>query len=362
MKIDKSFAGFFDGIDMRIANGAFRRGFRIYAVFGAHKRDASQLKLSSLNVAIKKLLKERRVQASDFIKPCTQPLFVGGISGRAGTTWVQDLFREYVNSHVTIREIGVFMLGQFRNAPYEFFQVSNFPKGRAKYIRYFRRFICKWSFFLRREVTDVGPYGLCNVISLRGVKLALNSLEERLESARTYQECQQAFGDFYNWLFNFHAAVAADGKPWISKEPPYGRHADDLFSMIPHAKLLVMARDGRDTALSMHRLGWHRTVREAFDRWRLFTEQTLQALKRCPADQYRMVRYEDLVNNFEERIQEVFVFFELDRPNVAAILKDAVLKPFPASIGLWKKMLSDSDKEYFVNTCSHTMAALGYDM
>ncbi|GAG46266.1 unnamed protein product, partial [marine sediment metagenome] len=193
-----------------------------------------------------KFIKERLIRKEEFIKKVGNPLFIGGMTGRSGTNWLKDIFREYVKSHVVVKEIGVFMLGQFREAPYEYFQFSNFPNRRKQYIKYFRKFMLTNAYLRSSKMMgSPGLNGLSDLLPVRGLKIALNEIEQRLSKAKKYEQIRQIFGDFYLWLFNYHACIVDNGKPWISKEPPYARHADQLFSMIPNARLLIMARDGR---------------------------------------------------------------------------------------------------------------------
>ena len=361
--MSKAYVKYFDFIDRNLFKGYWRRGFKNYAYEGSHKRQAGKIMLTRTARVCRKLLKERFVRKEEFIKPVEKPLFIGSITGRSGTTWLQDIFREYVKNHVVVREIGVFMLGQFREAPYEYFQSANFPNRRSQYIKYFRKFILTNAYSRSSKMMGTpGLNGLSDLLPVRGLKKALNEMEKRLRRAKKYEQIRQIFGDFYLWLFNYHACIVNKGKPWISKEPPYARHADQLFAMIPNARLLVMARDGRDSAISMHTGGWHPDLQTAVDRWQYFTAMTLQALKKCPKRQHLIIRYEDLVTNFEERLQRIFEFFELNKADIDAILRDPLLKPTSAAIGKWKKQMSDTEKEYFKDTCSDLMTELGYEI
>lgn len=200
--------------------------------------------------------------------------------------------------------------------------------------------------------------GLCDLVPRRVVKAALDGLEERLDEARRLEEIQRCFGDFYLWLFNAHARLVAGGRPWISKEPPYGRNADQLFRMIPHGRLVVLVRDGRDVALSMHERAWHPTVRHAMDRWRHFAEMTVRALERCPDDRHLVVRYRDLVLNFRSCTRAITEFLELPNLDVSTV-EERDLMADDTNLERWKYELPSNDREYFASTCGRVMKRFG---
>lgn len=348
-------------IDWKLFNGALLRGFRIYGVNGSHRRGKSSLDLGRVPAVAKSLLRERSVEASEFIRKSETRLFLGGTTGRAGTTWVQDLLREYAPATEVYRELGVFMLGAFRNAPYELFQVANKPEGFRQYMEYFRTNATRTLFNTRRAVTGIGLDGISGVMSRRGLNMALDSLEERLTHARELDDFYRCFGEFYTWIFNFNAVVASGNTRWVSKEPPYGRHMDDLFRMLPDAKLLVLARDGRSTALSMCHLGWHESVRTAFARWAEFTERTLDHMEKAPEGQVMLLRFEDLVTDFDKNVRSLFAFFGLGEPPVNDMLADSLLKPDVSILEKWRTRMQADDLEYFDQHYGHVMERLGYD-
>ena len=171
------------------------------------------------------------------------------------------------------------------------------------------------------------------------------------------------FGAFYLRLLNYHAAVMfGSAHPWVSKEPPYGRHAGDLFAMVPNARLVVMARDGREIALSMYKRGWTETIRGSMQRWATFAEMTLNAMDGIPRERARLFRYDDIVTNFEEEIAALFSHLELPAPDAAAILSSGNknLIPRRSSLGAWKSEISTEDLDWFDREYGSIMERLGY--
>ncbi len=291
--------------------------------------------------------------------------FVGGVSGRTGTTWLLKLLGEVLGKgFAVIPEVGFFVLSQFRYAPYELYQLStSSPAARRAYLRYFRRFALGVGFD-RRRMFRHGLEGLRAIVPKRALRTALAALETDLDEAVTLAQHREAFGRFYSRVLTLHAVRAHGTREWISKEPPYGRHLDDLWHLIPDCRVVVTVRDGRDVALSMAARGWAGgSVRGAIDRWRHFTEMTLRAAARVPDENHHLVKYEDLVGDFEARLRETVAFLRV--PNAAALVDAALargLKNGPRSGGLsrWEREMEAEDLAYFETSCGPLLETLGY--
>ena len=98
----------------------------------------------------------------------------------------------------------------------------------------------------------------------------------------------------------------------VSKSPSV-RHLDRFFAFFPNAHLLVLVRDGRSVVQSaMDTFGW------SFDRAsRAWAEgaRTIRHFERAEsarADRWRVVRYEDLVDDPEGQLRAIFDFVGLD--------------------------------------------------
>lgn len=120
----------------------------------------------------------------------------------------------------------------------------------------------------------------------------------------------------------FHGALG-DGLIsflWVDRErrlltkSPSVRNLDRFFSFFPRARLLILVRDGRSVVQScMATFGWdfdtaaHRWARAA-DEIRRFDEQ-----HRHRGLPYRIVRYEDLVDDLDATLPGILEFLQLDR-------------------------------------------------
>jgi protein-tyrosine sulfotransferase len=98
----------------------------------------------------------------------------------------------------------------------------------------------------------------------------------------------------------------------VTKTPSV-RHIDRFFTFFPHARLIVLVRDGRSVAQScMSTFGWD------FDRaarnWATAAEELarFESDHRYPTARYLRVRYEDLVDDLKGSISRIFGFLELE--------------------------------------------------
>jgi protein-tyrosine sulfotransferase len=98
----------------------------------------------------------------------------------------------------------------------------------------------------------------------------------------------------------------------VTKSPSV-RHLEWFFTFFPHARLLLLVRDGRAVAQSaMGTFGWDldRAARAWAEAAR--TIQQFQVAESARAHRWRIVRYEDLVDDTERALREIFDFLELD--------------------------------------------------
>lgn len=98
----------------------------------------------------------------------------------------------------------------------------------------------------------------------------------------------------------------------VTKSPSV-RHLDRFFTLFPSARLLILVRDGRSVVQScMDTFGWDfdrvcRAWAQAADTIRRF-QQTESARE----NRWRLMRYEDLVDDMEGQLRSIFEFLGLD--------------------------------------------------
>ncbi|MHA1828780.1 MAG: sulfotransferase, partial [Candidatus Heimdallarchaeaceae archaeon] len=135
--------------------------------------------------------------------------------------------------------------------------------------------------------------------------------------------------------------------------------------LIPTSKNLVLVRDGRDVALSMMKRGWcDGDLIRCINRWNDFTRLALNAKEKVPKENYLMVRYEDLLQDFQTKTENIINFFNLQitrKIREKLTDKSYKLKPKEMNFGKWKKEFSKEEKTYFSDLCGDLMEKLGYE-
>jgi hypothetical protein len=311
------------------------------------------------------------IPAKDIIAPeqyivqKSSNLFIGGITGRTGTTWLMRVLNDLINNdYLIIGEHGSFVLSQLRNAGYEYYQVTPGDKINKKYyLRFLYNYTTKYA-YKRRNIYGTGLNGLSEIVPLHVVKIVFDAMQNELANTTTLADVDQCIGRFYSRLLNYYSLKNGNTLNWISKEPPYGRHIDDLYKLIPDCKVVVMTRDGRDTALSMAKRNWcNGDLIQCIDQWNSFTKMTLSAMQRIPNDICLVVKYEDLVNDFERKIEDILHFYQIDitMEIMNKIRKNEIENlPKTGMIGKWKNNFSPYQVNYFSTHCSDSMNKLGY--
>jgi hypothetical protein len=98
----------------------------------------------------------------------------------------------------------------------------------------------------------------------------------------------------------------------VSKSPSV-RNLERFFAFFPSARLLILIRDGRSVVQSaMETFGWDfdracRAWADAAD-----TIGRFQQAEKARADRWRLVRYEDFVDDTETQLRSLFEFLGLD--------------------------------------------------
>ncbi|MDP9022179.1 MAG: sulfotransferase [Actinomycetota bacterium] len=98
----------------------------------------------------------------------------------------------------------------------------------------------------------------------------------------------------------------------VTKSPSV-RHLDRFFDFFPTARLLVLVRDGRSVTQScMDTFGWpfERAARAWVDA--AAEIDRFRDARPDPTDQWRLVRYEDLVDDLDRQLPELLRFLGLD--------------------------------------------------
>lgn len=86
---------------------------------------------------------------------------------------------------------------------------------------------------------------------------------------------------------------------------------ESFFELFPEAFLLLLIRDGRSTVESNVRT-WGTSYATATEYWATGAERIARFIRIGPAGRWRLVRYEDLLTDLEQELEEILRFCELD--------------------------------------------------
>lgn len=103
--------------------------------------------------------------------------------------------------------------------------------------------------------------------------------------------------------------AASKGKQrWADKSPRYALSMDFIARVFPDAQVVHVIRDGRDVAVSHRkRFGYWSCVKSSV-KWPRYIAAARAAGAQLPADRYHELRYEDLVQDGEGTLRELFEF------------------------------------------------------
>jgi len=184
-------------------------------------------------------------------------------------------------------------------------------------------------------------------------------------------------------------------KKIIIKEPTGSMASDILAQCLPHSKIIILLRDGRDIIDSKIDAespgGWEikekkgfrqevtRTNRPQYIRkfsilWNGIIEILLKAYENHSSELRLLLKYEDLrVNTFEE-LKKIYQFLEIkiDDKEIQKIVNKFAFENIPenqkgqgefkrfASPGKWRENFNDEEKALINNLIGETLKKLGY--
>lgn len=271
------------------------------------------------------------------------PFFVG--RGRSGTTLLLAMFDSRSDMAV----------------PYESrFAVS---MGRAP-----ARYEAQGSFHRGRFLED-----LTVIDGFQAWDLPVHLVREELEAAppATLPDALRAV---------YRAYARAQGKPrYAEKSPGYVMHIPLLARMFPEARFVHIIRDGRDVALSYRASSWGTNdIAESAYYWRRFVKEGRRAGRLLGAARYREVRYERLVEEPSEVVEELCDFLDLTfEPAMLRYFERAgsvlgkidgpwqgahanLVRPPTKGMRDWRREMAPEDRLLFEALAGDLLVELGY--
>jgi hypothetical protein len=177
--------------------------------------------------------------------------------------------------------------------------------------------------------------------------------------------------------FRAYAALEAKER-WADKTPFYLAHVDELAAVWPEARFVVVVRDGRDVALSLHRVPFGPNNAWAAARfWARGIRLGLEAEARHPG-RVISVRYEDVVARPSEELGRVAAFVGLpwdegmlaiERTDPGKLLLGGggwftnVWAGINASAaGKWRREMPPRDRAVFESVARAELERMGYEV
>lgn len=146
----------------------------------------------------------------------------------------------------------------------------------------------------------------------------------------------QIFGEEFN-------LISDESLYWVEKTPHNEYYADKIFEWWPNAHCIHIVRDPRDNFSSFERKQPDLTVERFSNNWRKSIMKGFSNQAKFGKDRYLIIKYEELVQNFEETLREIIDSLGINYNDILKI---------PTQIGqLWKgnSMFNDSFSEISSN-------------
>jgi len=193
---------------------------------------------------------------------------------------------------------------------------------------------------------------------------------------RLIERAPAPLADLVDTLYRME--IARSGKPrWGDKTPYYYVCWRQLMGLFPGSRLIHIIRDGRDVNLSLEKVGWHGPT--AIDRaryWQQRVEMAHAAARELGPERNLIIRYEELVLNTSETIEQVCDFlgetFELE---MLDFFTDATLHicdidgdvhqkvrrpPRPEDVARWRSEMSVERQKEFEAVAGSALRTMSY--
>lgn len=148
-----------------------------------------------------------------------------------------------------------------------------------------------------------------------------------------------------------------------SKYPVFGRYLDLLNALFPDCRVVHVVRDGRDCALSHQHMKWgHQNVYSAALHWRNYLHKARNGARQM-SGRFLQIRYEDLLAKPESSMAtlEEFVTGTQAGSITESFLRDRKqLKP--EKIGRWRHSMSPRAQAIFEAVAGDTLLQYGYPL
>jgi hypothetical protein len=153
---------------------------------------------------------------------------------------------------------------------------------------------------------------------------------------KKFQEGEKTYGRLFSLFFEYNAEKC--GKPrWSDQSQKIERYARFIFADCPAAKIIHMIRDPRDRYASKKITRRHKGEKNIFgDFYRhingwLYSVYLSENNRKLFPNRYKIIRYESLVSQPRETLQDIFIF--LNETDISGSLLEKALLGFPDDRG-----------------------------
>ncbi|HET7267497.1 MAG TPA: sulfotransferase [Oleiagrimonas sp.] len=257
------------------------------------------------------------------------PIFVTGFA-RSGTTWVNTLFRDYLDAGFVNEGQFILSMGLHLSR----YGDLNLARNHQRLLRNLR----------------ADPF--------------FPILQRNYSVDIDWHRVARTGPTFAAIVMDILQQVAEQtGKRRIgSKNPQFGRHLDWLNATFPTCRVVHVIRDGRDCALSHKNMVWGRQNTYAAARlWRQYLHRTRAAARRMSA-RYLEIRYEDLLAKPELSMAALEAFVAgASGPATERFVIDAKLLKTDKIEG-WRRKMTPAAQAIFEGVAGDALHEAGYPL
>ncbi|MBN1454521.1 MAG: sulfotransferase, partial [Anaerolineales bacterium] len=170
-----------------------------------------------------------------------------------------------------------------------------------------------------------------------------------------------------------HNRINPDTQAWVEKTPYNEHFAGQIFSWWPDARCIHVVRDPRDNYATYHRKHPGLSVEAFSTSWNASLLSALQSQGRYGKERYHILRYEDLVSDSENTLQNITALLKIKdeqtlrqptRNGVSwegnSMFNDRFSGISDKPLGRWRSQLSSSEVAIIETACRDGMRRMGY--
>lgn len=230
-----------------------------------------------------------------------------------------------------------------------------------------------------QAIQDIGWHNLSRLV-ISNLETQYNLPMWELDFAPVYEQAwklpekERSLARIIDLVFLHYAQQhAPHAVMWGDQTPRNIQRYQWLLKVFPKAKYLHVVRDGRDVIASFVQMG--SSLESKIEQWQYSVENAAAMKRMLPPDQFLEVRYEDLVSDTTQVLQQVSAFAGiqysdtmLDYWKMPTTLEHKykdyhrnLAKPVTnASVGRWKERLTADQQRIIQRELSDLLEANGY--